>query len=67
MLSGGGGHRQRAPVEGVQRGDHLVGAVQMELAVAACQLHRALVGLGAAVAEEDPVEAAILYQQLGEL
>ena len=66
-LSGGSGHRQRASVEGVQRGDHLIGTVQMELAMAACQLHRALVGLGAAVAEKNLVEAAILHKQLSEL
>ena len=49
------------------RRDHLVGAVQLELAVAARQLYGAFVGLGAAVADKDPVEAAMFDQQLREL
>ena len=54
-------------MEGVEGGDDFIGAVALRLAVAPRQLHGALNGLGAAIAEEHQVEAAILDKRLGKL
>ena len=66
-LPGGGHGGLGAAVEGVESGDYLVGAVALRLAVASGQLHGALDSLGAAVAEEHQVEAAVLDESLGQL
>ena len=66
-LSGGGDVGHGATVEGVEGGDYLEGAVAVPGAVAAGELHRAFVGLGAAVAEEHFVEGGVLHQYLGQL
>ena len=66
-LAGGGHGVHRAPVEGVERGDDLEGAVLVQLAVAAGQLERALHGLGAAVAEEHPVHARVVDEHGGDV
>ena len=66
-LAGGGHGVHGASVEGVERGDDLVGPVLVQLAVAAGQLQRALHGLGAAVAEEHPVHARVLNEHLGDV
>ena len=63
----GGDGGQGAPVEGVPGGDDLEGAVAMQLAPLAGELDGALVGLGAAVGEEDPVEDGVVDQQPGQL
>ena len=66
-LTGGSDSSLGATVERVEGGDNLVGAIAVQLAVAPRQLHRPLDGLGAAVAKEHQVEAAVLDQRFGEL
>ena len=62
-LAGGRHGGERAAVEGVVEGDDLVGPVTMPRAPFARELDRALVRLGAAVAEEHLVEAAVRGEQ----
>ena len=66
-LAGGGHGGHRAPVEGTESGDDFISPVPVQLAVAPGQFQRALVGLGPAVAEKHPIQAAVFHQQLGQL
>ena len=66
-LAGGGDGVHGAPVEGVEGGDDLVGAVLVQLAVAAGDFERAFHGLGAAVAEKHPVHTGVFNQQRGDV
>ena len=66
-LSRGGDVHHRPAVEGVERGDDLVGAAPVDLAVLAGELHRSLVRLRPAVADEHPVERAVVYEDLRQL
>ena len=66
-LSGSRHHGHGAPVKRVVRRDDLVGAVQVQLAVLAGELAHPLVGLRPGVAEEHPVHAGIVDQDLGQL
>ena len=54
-------------MEGVKGGDYLIGAVAMQLTVLSCQLDGTLIGLRPAIGYEDPVEAAVLDQNLSQL
>ena len=63
LLSGGGYHGQGAAVEGFQGGDDLEGSIEVYFTVFAGQFDCSFVGLGTAVTEEYPVQAAVLYQE----
>ena len=64
LVAGGGDGGHRAAVEGVLGDDDLVGAVAVLFAPLARDLDEALDGLGAAVAEEDLVEAGAVAEEL---
>src|SRR5712692_4968851 len=66
-LPGGGHGRQGPPVEPVLHGDDLEGAAPMPGAPLPGQLDGALIGLRAAVAQEDLVEPGALGQERGQL
>ena len=63
-LPGCGDHRQGATVKGAHRRNDLIGTIQVEPAISAGELHRPFSGLSTAIAEEDPVQAAILDKKL---
>ena len=66
LTRGGHGHHSPA-VKGVQGRDDLEGAVLVLLPVLLGQLDRALIGLGAAVADEYLVQRAVLDEDLRQL
>ncbi len=66
-LSGGRHHAQRTTVEGAVGADNLIRPVPMLLPIAPRQLNRPLIGLRAAVADKDLVQATVLHQNLGQL
>ncbi len=66
LLAGRGQGRERPAVEGAEGRDDLVAAAAVGVAPAPRQLDRGLVGLGAAVAEEDLVGERVRAEQLRE-
>ena len=58
-LAGRGGGGKSAAVEGVERGDDLIGAVAVEPAKLPGQLNRAFIGFSPAIAEKDFVKATL--------
>ena len=66
-LSGGGHRVHGAPVEGIEGGDDLVGAVLMQLAVATGDFEGALHGFRAAVAEKHPVQTRVFDERRGDV
>ena len=66
-LAGGCDGGEGTPVEGVEGGDNLVGAVAVLLAVFAGKLEGAFDGLCAAIAKEDSIKAAVVDEGLGQI
>ena len=54
-------------MEGVEGGDHFVGAVPVQLSVATGKFQRALIGLGSAIAKKYLVQTTVFYENLGQL
>ena len=66
-LAAGGDREQRAPVEAVERGDHAdLPLAELVVRIAAGELQRRLVGLGARIAEEHALGERVLDQPLRE-